>query len=153
MTIRFVRFLIAVLLAMSQVVGSIPLQANACGPATECCHSRKAEPQHCCCRSKQSSATRSCCCHRTADQDQNDTHRRSMHRICGCGCQRTSQQEAPLSPVNDSSELNPRMCTSSLGEIVTNSSVAAFPAVRGSHESHVFYAELPQELLFCSWLI
>lgn len=152
-TVRFARTLFAVLLALSQVVGTTPLQANSCGSATECCCSHTSESHHCCCCHSKPSVTDSCCCHAKANRHNDNGMRRFRHHVCGCGCRRTSQQEAPLSPSSDFYELNPRICLSSLDEIVPSRSLPAFPSARGARDSHTFYAELPQELLFCSWLI
>jgi hypothetical protein len=152
-TVRFAKTLIAVLLAMSQVVGSAPLQANFCGAEAECRCSHVLKSCRCCCCHRQARESRSCCHSSKTVEHKSETERPSLHYICGCGCQQTSQQEAPLSPPNHSYELNPRICFSSLDEVVPTDSDSVFPSARGTYESHAFYAELPQELLFCSWLI
>jgi hypothetical protein len=151
-TVRIAKTLIAVTLAMSQVVGSTPLQANPCGAKAECCCARKAQPCQCCCSPKLKQS-HSCCCGAKQTQHQADAGQRSCHSICGCGCQQSSQQQAPLSPSSHSYELNPRIASSSFDEVLPISSASAVPSARGAHDSHAFYAELPQELLFCTWLI
>lgn len=152
-TIRFARTLMAVLLAMSQVVASTSLQANSCGAESECCCACKAQANHCCCCHKRANKVRSCCHHSKAVQHKTETKSESCHRVCGGGCQQSSQQKAPLTRSNHSYELNPRICSSSTDEIVPMDSDPAIPSARGTQESHAFYAELPQELLFCCWLI
>lgn len=150
MTVRFAKTLFALWLAMSQVVGGSLVQASPCSTKAECC-CHTARSNHCCCSPAKETGTHSCCHHSNTVQQNAKTKSSRFHHVCGCGCQQSSPPEAPLSTQTTADELSPSTDSNSLDEVITARSDSVFLSNRGARENHAFYAEIAQELLFCSW--
>lgn len=153
MTVRFAKTLVVLWLAMSQVVGGTLVQASHCSTQAECCCCQKTPSNHCCCCHAKQTGTRSCCHHSNTVQQNSKTKSPRFHHLCGCGCQQSSQPAAPLSTQTTTDELNPHIGSKSCDEVITVRSDSVYSSDRGTHENHAFYAEIPQELMFCAWLL
>lgn len=150
---RAVKILLTVLLVTSQVVVTTPLHANSGYFGTKCCCSEKSSSQSCCCSHKQKSASASCCHSAQSELSKTSSTNHRCQSVCGCGCQQTTQQKAPLSSSADPDELVPRSTEFTGEQIIDEAVKAGILARPETFERHAFYFELPQEMLFCSWLI
>ncbi|MBD3674814.1 MAG: hypothetical protein HUJ26_14950 [Planctomycetaceae bacterium] len=150
---RTVKPWLTVLLVLSQVVATTPLHANSSHFGAKCCCTEKSPSNSCCCHHQEAPASKSCCHSAKAERSKASSANHGCQSICGCGCQQTTQQKAPLSSSSDPDELVQRSTEFTGEQIVDEAVNAGIPTRPEALERHTFFFELPQELLFCSWLI